>query len=742
MATTATSAATIAAKLTLDTRDYDAGLSDAEKQAASFEKKIKKTGQSLTKVGGIMTASLTLPIVAGFGKMIDAASDMEQAAGAVNTVFGKSAYIVEDFGRRSATAVGLAESDFNQLAAVTGSFLQNLGYDADSAAQETLVLTERASDMAAVFNTDVSQALQAIQSGLKGEFNPLEQFGVKINQAAINARALEMGLADATGAIDDNAKAQAALSLVMEQTDRIAGQFASESDTLAVKTQVLKAEFKDAAAELGNRLLPLAVDLLDWAIKMIDKFDALDDGTKDFIVILGGVTAALGPLLVVGGRVVTMIGDISTAITALDVSTKVAIGTLGPFVALLAAAAVGLNVWHGQVKKATKESDELGDSLFDASDSYEDYVKAVKAANGETPKFNKWISGTNDALGQGMSQVNAFASQVDMMTEAEYKVQKALRGTVSNMWDAAESTGVLSQATYDAESAMEEAQSSALDMGNYVGTLISMAEEYDDILTDLNENQEEQAKLMKIIEQGGGYLDGVWMSAQDAETALSDLNAESQSLQDRMTEMANQLVLDMYYATLAVDGFTDEEIQQYFQMADELGIISSEASQLAIDTYMDARQKIMGNPLEVNIDETSLAQLTAKIKAAIHAANGTTVSVGSTSYGGGGSSSSGLGSVNVNPNALTRAVGGFDYTTSPTLYEASENGQGETAVFIPKNKTLWDVATPNQIGSILPGYQEGKAGSKPEITIYAEVSNDIDMYKLALTVADELEKNA
>ena len=91
---------------------------------------------------------------------------------------------------------------------------------------------------------------------------------------------------------------------------------------------------------------------------------------------------------------------------------------------------------------------------------------------------------------------------------------------------------------------------------------------------------------------------------------------------------------------------------------------------------------------------------------------------------------------------MTRAVGGFDYTTSPTLYEASEYGQGETAVFIPKNKTLWDVASANQIASIMPGYQKGKADSRPDITIYAEVSNEIDMYKLALTVADELEKNA
>jgi hypothetical protein len=695
-------AATIAAKLTLDTRDYDAGLSDAEKKAASFEKKLKKTGKTLTKVGGIMTASLTLPIVAGFKKMVDAASDMEQAAGAVNTVFGQSAYIIEDFGRRSATAVGLAESDFNQLAAVTGSFLQNLGYDADAAAQETLVLTERASDMAAVFNTDVSQALQAIQSGLKGEFNPLEQFGVKINQAAINARALEMGLADATGAIDDNAKAQAALSLVMEQTDRIAGQFASESETFAVKMQVLKAEFKDAAAELGVRLLPLAVDLLDWAIKMIDKFDELNPKQKDFIVILGGVTAALGPLLVAAGSVVNAMSSLVTVVPKVtaaisSMSTAVA-ASAGPIAVLLAALTGAMLIADRAAKKTKVLRDEILDenkAVIRMDGTYQDYLDSME-------DYLKLAGLRITKDGQVVNKMGAVIDSVDVLTEAEFRLQNMVSGTTSDFGVYAMQMSYVKTATYDAAAAMEEAQSSALDMTNNVDSLISMAKEYDDILTDLNENQEEQAKLMKIIEQGGGYLDGVYMSARDAEKALQDLNTESANLEARMTEMANQLVLDMYYATLAIDGFTDEEIQQYFRMADELGIISSEASQLAIDTYMDAQQEIMSNPLEVNVSETSLDQLTAKIKAAVRAASGTSVSVG---Y-----SSPVSGRVNVNRNALTRAVGGFDYTTSPTLYEASEYGQGETAVFIPKNKTLWDVASANQIASILPGFREGRGG--------------------------------
>ena len=187
-------AATISARLVLDSKDFKKGLGEAESKASGFSDKMKNIGGQMQNVGKKMTAGLTLPIIGGLTLAVNAASDLEESTNALNTVFGEGADVLLKYGENSATSVGLAQSEFNQLSAVTGSFLQNLGYNADEAAAETINLTERAADMASVFNTDVSQALEAIQSGLKGEFNPLENFGVKMNAAAIEAKALEMGL--------------------------------------------------------------------------------------------------------------------------------------------------------------------------------------------------------------------------------------------------------------------------------------------------------------------------------------------------------------------------------------------------------------------------------------------------------------------------------------------------------------------------------------------------------------------
>lgn len=309
-------AATIAARLTLNTDDYDKGIKSAEKKAGNLSSNLMTLGKTMVGIGGAATAAFTVPIVAGFGKAVFAASDLGESISAVETVFGDAADTLLDFGETSATAVGMSQEKFNSLGIVTGSLLQNLGYDSEGAADATVMLAERASDMAAVFNTDVDQALEAINSGLKGEMNPLEQFGVKLNAAGVNAKAMEMGLAATESELTDNAKAQAALAIIMEQTERISGTFTEEAGSLGGSMRILKAQLGDAAAQLGQQLLPYVTMAVQFFSQLVEKFQNLSPAAQKIIVIVGLIVAVIGPLLVIVGTLIMAIGAIIPVISA------------------------------------------------------------------------------------------------------------------------------------------------------------------------------------------------------------------------------------------------------------------------------------------------------------------------------------------------------------------------------------------------------------------------------------------
>lgn len=209
------------------------------------------------------------------GGSIQAASDLGESINAVNQVFKDGADRIHQFGKVSAQVAGLSTREFNALATSAGAMLTNMGFGMEQAAQETIRLTVRAGDMASVFNTDVAQSMEAVNSALRGQFRPLTQFGVRITAAEVKARALELGLVDATGAMTKQGQAAATLSLIYEQTESTAGDFLRTSSELANAQRRQAAEMENAQARFGAALIGPTAALKGFAADALLSVQAL-----------------------------------------------------------------------------------------------------------------------------------------------------------------------------------------------------------------------------------------------------------------------------------------------------------------------------------------------------------------------------------------------------------------------------------------------------------------------------------
>lgn len=249
----------------------------SSKQVDLFGRNVESVGK---KVSGLATGAL---VAAGAGMIafakdsVKAASDLEESMNAVNVVFGTAADKIVSFGEQAATSAGLAQAEFQQMATVLGSSLINAGIPLDEAAEKTIELTQRAADMASVFNTTVPDALGAMQAALRGEADPIERFGVTLTAAAVNAEAAALGFAKVGGEFDAQAKAAARLSLIMKQTDRVQGDFANTSDGLANSSRILAANMTDLQAKIGSGLAPVLAELTSEALDSIEAFGGFLD---------------------------------------------------------------------------------------------------------------------------------------------------------------------------------------------------------------------------------------------------------------------------------------------------------------------------------------------------------------------------------------------------------------------------------------------------------------------------------
>jgi phage-related protein len=242
-------------KIIADIADFKKKLGEADDQIQGF----KKQASNYAKVvGGVVATGAAI----NFGKdIVNAASDQEQAIGALNSVFGDFSGTMNEFGKTTASNLGITRAEFSQTAAITGSLLKGAGVPLEQVASSTKSMTERAADMAAMFGGTVPEAMDAMNSALKGERDPIEKYGVSLNEAAIKAKAVSMGLADSKGNVDEYGKKMATLQLIMEKTADSQGTFAKESDSMAGSTQIMKAQFADLQADLGKKLLPIIVEV-------------------------------------------------------------------------------------------------------------------------------------------------------------------------------------------------------------------------------------------------------------------------------------------------------------------------------------------------------------------------------------------------------------------------------------------------------------------------------------------------
>jgi len=319
--------------------------------AAGAQKGLDKTATSLDKFEkGVQRASKYAAVglgavAAGALKAAESASDLAESTNAVEVVFGKASSTITDFGKTAADTAGLSQREFQTLATGTGSLLQNMGQSAQEAADNTVILAERAADMASVFNTDVGSALEAINAGLRGESEPLRAYSVSLSDAAIKAEAMALGLYDGKGALDAQARAAATTSLILEQSSKTAGDFAATSDSLAGRQRKLAAAWENTSAQLGEALLPYLEqalgylqELVGWVSENTDTVTKLAAGTA----ILAGVILATNVALKIY-RTAALLTDV--ALKILRSTTLRTIATNIAYRAIILATRAALLVW-------------------------------------------------------------------------------------------------------------------------------------------------------------------------------------------------------------------------------------------------------------------------------------------------------------------------------------------------------------------------------------------------------------
>lgn len=153
---------------------------------------------------------------------------------------------------------------------------------------------------------DLPQLIDDITKGTKGWSNAergkaLAQAFGRENQAAANAL-VKAGSSSLRQLTKDTEGAGGATKKVADELN----------DTKANQIKRFQASLQVLGITIGEKLLPTFTPLIKKATEMVNAFSNMDDSTQQTILKLGLLAAAAGPVLSVGGRLITGMGRLGT----------------------------------------------------------------------------------------------------------------------------------------------------------------------------------------------------------------------------------------------------------------------------------------------------------------------------------------------------------------------------------------------------------------------------------------------
>lgn len=228
-----------------------------------------------------------------------------------------------------------------------------------------------------------------------------------------------------------------------------AAMAATMQDNAAGQMEILKSQLQELAISLGDTLMPTIRELVGYVQAFVDKLNGMDEHTKTMIMNVILVTAALGPLLVIVGKLVSGIGSIMTVIGGISAPILAVIAVIG----LLVAAFIHLwntneefrnnitAIWNDLKAKFDAFGQGIVDRLNAMGFDFENFSEVVKAVwdglcNFLGPVFTETFDNLAKILGAALDvMMGLFDVFAGIFTGNWTQVWQGVKEIFGGIWD-------------------------------------------------------------------------------------------------------------------------------------------------------------------------------------------------------------------------------------------------------------------------------------------------------------------
>ena len=298
------------------------------------------------------------------------------------------------------------------------------------------------------FEADATGAIMAFIEGLGDTERLGKSTTAMLSEMGIKEIRLTDALKRASNASDVFNNALDIGNKAWKENNALTNEASQRYGTTASQLAIMKNQINVAAIDIGNALLPVLRDGIEFVANLANKFANLDPNIKKVVIAVGLITLGFGVLLTIGGTLLTFVSSLITVLTALSaagitVGTVIAFiqTTMLPIIAVIAAviaAVVALKwAWDNNFLGIRDLAADVMDFVKAKIESVKSTFESVKQKCAEFAESVKsaW-QGIKDAIANNpiVGTVTKFVNNVAENTSSSSRVankkgQKAAWGT-------------------------------------------------------------------------------------------------------------------------------------------------------------------------------------------------------------------------------------------------------------------------------------------------------------------------
>jgi tape measure domain-containing protein len=415
--------------LQADTSKFTNSLNKANKQMVNF-------GRSMTKVGKSLSIGLSVPLAAAGVKALTSAAKFEKLQTQLNVLTGSADKGAESFKRLVEFSAG-TPFQLDQLVEANNT-LMGFGVSAEDAFKHL----QSIGDIAAVSGGDLKNISVAFgQVAASGRL-----MGQDLLQLINNGVPIIDMLSDSMGVakseikdmVSEGAVTFPVLVKAFEDSTREGGKFAGGmqqlSGTLGGVFSTLKDNVNIAFAEIGKSIVE-STDLVEVSKKLIariqeltEKFKALSPETKKTLLVIGGIAAAIGPALILIGKLSIGFGAVARVLPIVATGFKLLTTAMlaNPILAVAAAVTtlgVAVSRYSKKQRDARREEMVGGKSVIQLQQAIADEEQKLLDIS------NSKIKNKNQEARKVKRRIAIFQEQIEVLKQEKAATDEATTST-------------------------------------------------------------------------------------------------------------------------------------------------------------------------------------------------------------------------------------------------------------------------------------------------------------------------